>query len=61
MSDDGLNYQNGMMFTTRDQDYDEWENANCAKQYFGACTAWRLMIVFMYATSALIHSKFTSW
>lgn len=56
MSDDGLNYQNGMMFTTRDQDYDERENANCAKQYFGACTAWWFMIVFMYATSALIHS-----
>lgn len=27
MSDGGLNYQNGIMFTTRDQDYDERENA----------------------------------
>lgn len=57
MSDDGLNYQNGMMFTTRDQDHDERENANCAKQYYGV---W-LMIVSMHATSTVIYSKYTTW
>lgn len=61
MSDDGLNYHIGMMFTTRDQDHDERENANCAKQYYGACTAWWLMIVSMHATSTVIHSKYTTW
>lgn len=59
-----LDIQNGMMFTTKDQDNDELGSINCANRYFGgwwykACHATNLN--GLYAKSALLDPKYNTW
>uniref|UniRef100_A0A8W8J6U6 Fibrinogen C-terminal domain-containing protein n=1 Tax=Magallana gigas TaxID=29159 RepID=A0A8W8J6U6_MAGGI len=59
-----LNNQNGMMFTTKDQDNDKIGSKNCANDYYGgwwynACHATNLN--GLYAKSALSDPKFNTW
>lgn len=59
-----LNNQNGMMFTTKDQDNDKIGSKNCAKDYYGgwwynACHYTNLN--GLYAKSALSDPKYNTW
>lgn len=59
-----LDYQNGMMFSTKDQDHDKLGSKHCANDFYGgwwykACHYTNLN--GLYAKSALRNPKYNSW
>lgn len=59
-----LDYQNGMMFSTKDQDNDKLGSKHCANDFYGgwwykACHYTNLN--GLYAKSALRNPKYNSW
>lgn len=59
-----LDYQNGMMFSTKDQDNDKLGSKHCANDFYGgwwykACHYTNLN--GLYAKSALRDPKYNSW